>query len=131
MLDKSQAATTLAAQRKTETKTCPECCESRIAVIRASDMCRKCKSKLLMRARKLEKEMIEDLRVLYPNVKFSLVSELVNRPCEDAFYPRGGEPKASRETGSFLRMENAHGGADTLRLSSDKIHSLAEWHNKR
>ena len=55
MLDKSEAAIALAALRKTETKICPECSESRIAVIRASDLCKKCKSKLLMRERKLKK----------------------------------------------------------------------------
>lgn len=60
MLSKSDAATTLAAQRKTETKICPECGESRIAVIRASDLCKKCKSKLLMRERKLKKLVKEN-----------------------------------------------------------------------
>ena len=57
ILDKSEAAISLAALRKTETKTCPECGENRIAVVRATDLCKKCKSKLLMRARKLENEM--------------------------------------------------------------------------
>ena len=75
--------------------------------------------------------MIDGLSKLYPNVKFSLVSELINQPHEDAFYPHGGQPKASRETGEFLRMENIHGGADTLRLSSENIHNLADWHNQR
>jgi len=74
---------------------------------------------------------ISELKSLYPNVEFSLVSELVNRPHEDAFYPHGGEPKSSREAGTFLRMVNPKGGADTLRLESEKIHSLADWHNKR
>ena len=54
LTNKSDAAISLAALRKTETKTCPECGESRIAVIRASDLCKKCKSKLLMRERKLK-----------------------------------------------------------------------------
>ena len=75
--------------------------------------------------------MLEELRVLYPNVTFTIVSELVNQPCEDAFYPHGGEPKASRESGTFLRMQNVRGGADTLRLSSQSMHSLADWHNQR
>ena len=78
-----------------------------------------------------KKNAIEELRVLYPNVKFTLTSVRINQPCEDAFYPHGGEPKASRESGTFLRMQNVCGGADTLRLSSDKIHSLADWHNQR
>ncbi len=53
MINKSEAAIALAALRKTETKICPECGEIRIAVVRATDLCKKCKSKLLMRARKL------------------------------------------------------------------------------
>jgi hypothetical protein len=44
----------LAAKRRTETKTCPECGEVRTAVIRASDYCEKCQSKFRMRKRKIK-----------------------------------------------------------------------------
>ena len=42
-------AKALAAMRKTEEKTCPECGAVRIAVVRADNLCPKCKSKLKMR----------------------------------------------------------------------------------
>lgn len=75
------------------------------------------------------KQLIEALRSKFPNVKFSLVGELVNRTHEDAFYPLGGAPKATKECGVFLRMENKKGGCDTLRLTSARINDLAAWHN--
>ena len=44
----------LAAKRKTESKTCPECGAVRIAVIRASDYCPKCQAKFRMRKQKMK-----------------------------------------------------------------------------
>ncbi len=40
----------LAALRKTEPKTCPDCGATRVAVIRAQDRCKKCQDKLRKRS---------------------------------------------------------------------------------
>jgi uncharacterized paraquat-inducible protein A len=50
-----RGAQLLQAKRKKEEKTCPECGAVRIAVIRASDLCPKCKDKI--RKRNLKKSL--------------------------------------------------------------------------
>ena len=48
----NNAGAALSALRKTEQKTCPECRETRIALVRAMDTCIKCRDRLRKRKAK-------------------------------------------------------------------------------
>lgn len=74
---------------------------------------------------------LEELKKQYPNVKFSTQDHCINPRDEgQTFYPLGA-PKPERIEGSFIRIQNVCGGADTVRASNaEAIHRLAAWHEE-
>lgn len=74
---------------------------------------------------------IDELKKEYPLVSFKTVDECVIPRNESASYPFG-QPMADRIEGTFIRIENPMGGADTVRASNIKeILHLAAWHQAR
>ena len=68
----------------------------------------------------------------YPNCAFAIVGDHYEAVHEDCFYLNGYSPKPILREGIFLKIQNRHGGSDTVSMSDlESCHKLAQWHNNR